>query len=98
MFLVCFYECLDSVDFLPAKPVTVLQADRFQPELGLAVIAFNMNMRRFVAVTGIEEKSIRTALEYSRHCTMLRAVDDLSNSAKKTGKPNGQHRCGTVGS
>src|SRR5579864_3410465 len=48
--------CLDSSDLIGTKPMTALQLHGFEPELGLQVVAFDMNMRRFTTVTGIKEE------------------------------------------
>lgn len=43
------------------KPTTVLQPDRIEPELRDIVIALDVDMTRFIAVTSIKEEPIRTS-------------------------------------
>ncbi len=61
VFSVLLYESLDSIDLGSGEPVTPAESHRRQPELCLAVIAFDVDMRRFVSVARIEEKSVRAA-------------------------------------
>ena len=60
-FAVLLYESLDSVDFSPAEAVTSRESHRSQPELGLAVITFDVDMRRFATIPRIEEHSVGAA-------------------------------------
>ena len=49
-----FHEFLDAIDFATAKPAAALQPHWIEPELGYLVVAFNVNMFGFVAITGVE--------------------------------------------
>jgi len=63
---------LHAPNFSSTKAATILQSDGFQPKFSFIVITFNVNMRWLVAITGIKEKSIRPAPQYSWHCFKLR--------------------------
>jgi hypothetical protein len=58
--LVPAQQFLDSTDLHPGKPPASLQPRRLKLELCNFVFALNMNMRRFLAVAGIEEESVGT--------------------------------------
>ena len=58
---------LNAGDFHPAESAAALQADRSQPELGNAVVAFDVDVGRFYAISGIEEESVGAAAEHGGH-------------------------------
>jgi hypothetical protein len=59
-FSVFFYKPLYPTDFAPAKTTAILKSNRIKPEFGGILVAFNVDMRRFITVPRIEEKSIET--------------------------------------
>ena len=75
-------QSLDSVDLLPAEAVTALQAHRVEPELRLAVVAFDVNVWRLTTVACVEEESKRPAAKDSRHSPMLCRLVSQSNAAR----------------
>jgi hypothetical protein len=52
-------EGLDRADLSASKPPTPFQPHWIEPELGLGVVAFHMDVGRFAAVRGIEEEPIK---------------------------------------
>jgi hypothetical protein len=65
------YQRPKPVEVLPAETATTLKSDGIEPELGLPVVAFDVDMRRFAPVARVEEKSVRATSEYSWHGAML---------------------------
>ncbi len=61
LFAVLLYESFDSIDFSPAEAVTSGESRRTQPELCLAGISFDVDMRRFITVARVEEQSVGAA-------------------------------------
>jgi hypothetical protein len=55
-----FYKFQDAIDFATAKTAAALQSHRGEPELGYLIIALNMDMFGFVAITGVEIAPIRS--------------------------------------
>jgi len=53
-------QLLDAVEFTATKTAAALQSHRIEPELGNSIIAFNVDMFWFVAITGVEEEPIRS--------------------------------------
>jgi hypothetical protein len=49
---------LDSAQLDSAEAYAGVQSHRIEPELGLRALALHMNVRRFLAIRGIEEESI----------------------------------------
>jgi hypothetical protein len=41
-----WYQPIDAVDLLAAEAVTVLKPDGLEPELGLAIVALNVDILR----------------------------------------------------
>src|SRR5262249_38003925 len=66
-------QLVDAVDFFPAEAATALEPDRVEPEFRLAVVSFDMDVRRLTPIAGIEEEPKWTHAEYGRHATMLPA-------------------------
>src|SRR5437773_11128313 len=50
-----FNQSLDTVDLNSTKASAILQSYGFQPEFGLIVVPFDMNMRRLVTISRIKE-------------------------------------------
>src|SRR6266851_2349764 len=69
--LVSLHQIADSVDLLPTEPMAAFDLDRVEPELRLAVVALNVNVRRLVAVAGVEEKPKRSAAVHRGNPPML---------------------------
>ena len=49
-----FHELPDAIDFATAKTTATMQSHRVEPELSYLVVALNMNVFWFVAITGVE--------------------------------------------
>jgi hypothetical protein len=60
-FSVFFDKPLYPTDFAPAETTAIVKSDRIQPEFSSILVAFNVDMRRFITVSRIEEESIGTA-------------------------------------
>jgi len=67
LFSILLNEGLHSINFLSAEASAILQPDWIKPEFSFFIITLNMNVGRFVAITGVKEKTIRAALQYSWH-------------------------------
>src|SRR5262249_37802265 len=78
--LVLLDQLPDAVNFLAAETVAALQPHRIEPELGLAVVALDVDVRRPAAVAGIEEEPERPAAEHRRHAPRLRRPAPRSNA------------------
>ncbi len=70
--LVLLNQLGEPVDFLRGEPVTSLKADRIEPELGLTIIAFDVDVRRLAAIASVKEESKRTTSKHGGHRLMLR--------------------------
>src|SRR5262249_10514695 len=70
----------DAIDFLAAEAVAALQPYRVEPELRLAVVALNRDVRRLATVTDVEEEVERPAAERRRHAPMLPRPAPPSNA------------------
>lgn len=73
------YNLLDPPQFLCREATATFQADGVKPKLRLAVVTFHMNMRRFPAVTGVEEKAVRSTPQDCGH----RALPKVNRDRQK---------------
>jgi hypothetical protein len=49
-----FDQPSNAGDLLTAEPMTTFQPDGIEPEFGLAVVPFNVDMGRLRTITGVE--------------------------------------------
>lgn len=61
------YYLLDLPQFLCREAPTTFQTDGVKPHLRLTVVTLHMNMRRFLAIAGVEEKAVRTTPQDCGH-------------------------------
>jgi hypothetical protein len=66
-FAVMLDQPMNSAQLDAAEPHTSLKSNRIEPVLGDIITPFDMNMRRLLAVSGVEEEPIRTDAEHRRH-------------------------------
>ena len=69
--LILYDKSLDLVDPVCSKAMAPLQPDRIEPEFRLAVVSFDMHVRRLVSVASVEEETIGATSEYGWHCFIL---------------------------
>lgn len=62
-----FYNHLESADLFPVESTAAVKPDRIKPEFSYLILSFDMDMRRFISVAGIEEKPIRPDPESCWH-------------------------------
>jgi hypothetical protein len=67
LLLVFLDKSQEPTHFLSVKAAAVLEPHRIQPELRNPVLMFNMDVRRFIPVTGVEEETIGSFPEYGWH-------------------------------
>jgi hypothetical protein len=60
-------QSLNVVELRAREAGTRLQIDRTKPKFGFAGVALHMDMRRFMAIASVEEKTVRTRSEDGRH-------------------------------
>ena len=77
--LILYDELLDSVDLICSKAMTVLQPNRVEPELRLAVVPFDVQVRRLVSIARIKEESVGASSKYGRHYCIIPPGAGLSN-------------------
>ena len=65
--MVCLDELLEPIEFLSAKPATVLQPHGDQPEFGKLLVALDVHMGWLMTVPRIEEESVRAKTQDSWH-------------------------------
>jgi hypothetical protein len=58
--MIFFNHFLNAADFNPAEAAAAVKHYRFKPEFRYFVVPFNVNMPRFVFITGIKEKTVRS--------------------------------------
>ncbi len=63
---VFLYEFVQPSDLSSAKPATAAKSDRIKPEFRDLVMAFNVNVWRFISITRVEEESVRFNPQYGR--------------------------------
>ena len=86
-------QLADSVDLFPAEAVAALQPDGVEPELRLAVVALNMDVRWLDPIAGVEEEPEWPHPKYSRHVLMLRQPAVGSNTSHRANREqNGKAR------
>jgi hypothetical protein len=68
---VLFGDLPKLIDFLARESTTPLNAQRIEPELRLALVPFNVDMRWFGAIARIKEEPERSDAQNSRHLHML---------------------------
>src|SRR2546425_10802707 len=51
----------------PAESLAPFQPPRVEPKLGLMILAFHVDVRRLIPVTGVEEKPVRADSQYGWH-------------------------------
>jgi len=54
-----FDQLLYAPQLRPGEPRTVLQPYRIEPELGPVVPTLNVDVWRFITISGVEEKPVR---------------------------------------
>ena len=64
---ILFNYTLQSADFHPIETAAFLQSDWAQPKLRDVVVAFDVNVRRFRAITCVKEESVWAAAKNRRH-------------------------------
>src|SRR3954447_12765246 len=69
LFAILCDHSLDTPDFRSSEVPAVCETEWIQPNLCDAALAFYVHVRRFAAVTRIEEESIARVLENRRHPT-----------------------------
>ncbi len=65
VFLVKLNQPTNPIQFGSRESSTFLQPDRLKPKLSHFILALDMHMKPLVAITCIEEKSIRACSQYS---------------------------------
>ncbi len=81
-----FDQLLNLLDVTTAESVAAFDPDWIEPELGFACISFDMNVRWFAAIPGIEEETVGSAPQHSRLKIILSrgfGVDKLSLSVTR---------------
>jgi hypothetical protein len=79
-------QLADSINLFSGETAAALQPNGVEPELRLAVVAFDMDVRRLIPIAGIEEEPEWTHAEYSRHVLMLHRVGTKSNTLHRANK------------
>jgi hypothetical protein len=79
-------QLTESVNLFTAKAVAALQPDRVEPELRLTVVTFDVDVRGFAPIPGVEEEPERAHSEYSRHVGMLRRASAKSNILQRVSR------------
>jgi hypothetical protein len=72
IFLIELDHPLNAAQFLSAKASIPLQSNRIQPELGLTIVALDMDVRRLGSIAGIEEKTVWTMSHDRGHARQVR--------------------------
>jgi hypothetical protein len=85
-------QLTESVDLFPAKAVAALQPDRVEPELRLTVVTFDVDVRRFTPIPGVEEEPERAHSEYSRHVGMLHRSSAKCNILHRATRDYAKHK------
>jgi hypothetical protein len=52
------HQDLDSAEFRPTEPVVPIQPYRFEPEFRFGIVAFHVNMSRFVPIRRVEKEPV----------------------------------------
>lgn len=73
------YQFLDSMEFFADKTIATIKAHRIEPVLGFAVVALDMDVRWLVTIAGIEEETIRSTSQHSRHAGIVVCDADADN-------------------
>src|SRR5947209_4491926 len=60
-------KLLHLANLAPGEPTLAVEANRFEPELGDAVVTFDVDVRRLATISRIEEKPVGTNSQYRRH-------------------------------
>jgi len=76
---VLFDKLSNLIDFFARETSTPLKANRIEPELRLAFVSFDVDVRRFGSIRRIKEKAERSDAKDSRHQFMLALARLLSN-------------------
>ena len=63
LFLIHFNQFPNCVDFVPSKTTATMKPNRNEPVLRSSMFTFNVYVRWLIAISGIEEKAIRSAAE-----------------------------------
>jgi hypothetical protein len=66
-FVVMFDQPMNSPQLDATEPQASLKSNRIEPVLGDIIASFDMNMRRLLTVSGVEEEPIGTDAEHRRH-------------------------------
>ena len=67
MSLAFLNQPLDPVDLWPVETATFLKPNRVDPELSSIGFTLDVNMRWLIAITRVEEESVRAGAQNCRH-------------------------------
>jgi hypothetical protein len=62
------------VDIVSVKTAAVLKPNGIEPKLSLTIFSLNMDVGRFILITGIKKEAIRPNSQYSRHFELQSGV------------------------
>jgi hypothetical protein len=79
MLLVLLDQCEDTIDLLGAETVAALKVNGIKPKLHFTVIALDMHMRRFIPITCLKEKPVRSTAVYRWHGWILTRAHQQGN-------------------
>ena len=67
-FLLMFFNNPENTpNFRFTESAAFLQLDRFEPEFRNAIVALYVHVTGFVAIAGVEEKPVRSLIQYGGH-------------------------------
>ena len=71
----------NAIDLVPVEATAALHPHRIKPELGDAIVSLNMNVRRLITITSIEEEPmgpLRSAVGIGPYTVSLSSIRSLS--------------------
>jgi hypothetical protein len=77
---------LNLIDLAPVEATALLQSHRIQPEFSFVILAFHMDMWRFMPIGGAKEQSIRSIPKYAKHKSEYKQIPFLANSYMGRGR------------
>ena len=72
-------QSFHPVDLIRGQPVAPCKSYWVKPVLGLAIVTFDVDMGRLVAIASVEEQSVGAASKYGGHVAILRLQAGRAN-------------------
>jgi hypothetical protein len=79
LLLVNLNQPLNAAKLIRTEAMAPFKPNRIDPEFGLVIVAFDMNVGWFIAISRVEKEPVRTTSKYGGHAVMVLRFQDHRN-------------------